>query len=511
MLLNIVYILFSLWPVLPTPQSDPILMNVNGRSILRSEFEYKMNADNMNNLKGKSLKTYVDRYVLDQLKISAALSAGLDTTQTFRSMVGAYRKQLVRAYLSDGKTDEEKAKALYDKLHFQVGAGEVRIVQIYMPLKQNALLRDVEATRQKMDSIYSALYAKPELFGAMMRRYSARTDTMWIASLDCPEEIERAAFALSPNKFSPPFESADGIHIIKAVERRSLPPFEEMKPLLLRKLEGNDNSDNEVRQIVDRMKNELGYTPNDEALEELRRTGSTDKTLFTIGGKTYTSTDFQRFATAHPMEKTAQVENFINKSILDCGSRKLASRYPEIQLKMKLYSDNLLVREENRISSFTHIDSLSLRDYFAQNKSDYSWPSPRFRGAVIYGINKKMGKKARKALKKLPYEEWATYIASNYNQKQETVRLQQGLFAEGDNAAIDNLEFGSSRDFEPQMGFPYIATVGKKVKAPDDYREVIDKVTTDYRNHLQSEWMERLKATGKVEISEEVLKTVNNH
>ena len=35
--------------------------------------------------------------------------------------------------------------------------------------------------------------------------------------------------------------------------------------------------------------------------------------------------------------------------------------------------------------------------------------------------------------------------------------------------------------------------LGKKVKAPDDYREVKDRVVTDYRNCLEKQWITRLR------------------
>ena len=58
---------------------------------------------------------------------------------------------------------------------------------------------------------------------------------------------------------------------------------------------------------------------------------------------------------------------------------------------------------------------------------------------------------------------------------------------------------------------PFTAVLGKKVKAPDDYREVKDRVVTDYRNCLEKQWITRLRTSAKVEINQEVLKTVNNH
>ena len=49
------------------------------------------------------------------------------------------------------------------------------------------------------------------------------------------------------------------------------------------------------------------------------------------------------------------------------------------------------------------------------------------------------------------------------------------------------------------------------MKGPDDYREVIEQVRKDYRSYLDTCWMRELSESGKVEINQEVLKTVNNN
>ena len=49
---------------------------------------------------------------------------------------------------------------------------------------------------------------------------------------------------------------------------------------------------------------------------------------------------------------------------------------------------------------------------------------------------------------------------------------------------VDDLVF-KGKDAAPMVSFPFTAVLGKKVKAPDDYREVKDRVVTDYRNCLE--------------------------
>ena len=93
---------------------------------------------------------------------------------------------------------------------------------------------------------------------------------------------------------------------------------------------------------------------------------------------------------------------------------------------------------------------------------------------------------------------------------QPQIQAEQGVFAPGDNAYVDDLVF-KGKDATPLVSFPFTAVLGKKVKGPDDYQEVKDRLVADYQTYLDGRWVDRLRSSAKVEINQEVLKTVNNH
>ena len=59
--------------------------------------------------------------------------------------------------------------------------------------------------------------------------------------------------------------------------------------------------------------------------------------------------------------------------------------------------------------------------------------------------------------------------------------------------------------------FPFTTFLGEKVKGPETYQEVRGLLVGDYQNYLEERWIAQLRSTAKVEINQEVLKTVNNH
>jgi len=59
-------------------------MRINGKEILRSEFEYIYNKNNaLAGIEQKTLSEYVDLFVNFKLKVAAAEAAGLDTNPGF--------------------------------------------------------------------------------------------------------------------------------------------------------------------------------------------------------------------------------------------------------------------------------------------------------------------------------------------------------------------------------------------------------------------------------------------
>ena len=76
--------------------------------------------------------------------------------------------------------------------------------------------------------------------------------------------------------------------------------------------------------------------------------------------------------------------------------------------------------------------------------------------------------------------------------------------------SVDDFVF-KGKDATPVLSFPFTAVQGRKQKGPDSWQEVREPLITAYRNYLEMHWVAKLRAAGKVEIDQEVLKTVNNH
>ncbi len=516
MMKNILMMIVLWVSVSAQAQQDPVLMRMNGKDILRSEFEYSFNKNKaLSGMEQLTPENYVDSFVNFKLKVSAGEIAGLDTTLAFRKTVENYRNQLIKSYLTDEDITEQAVRQTYEKMKLRHHVGQVYVSHIYKYLPQNISNYALREITTRMDSIYGSLQKNNtnEAFAACVKHFSDDKNTFWVSWLQMPVEFEDIVFELPVGGISRPFYTPQGIHIVKVLERKDVLPFETMKKELIRNQTRRHGMDKGTEAQVEKLKKEYHYTPDKAGIDELMVLGQTNKPLFSLDGNIYTGKDFARFAVAYPAGMRKQLDGFIMKTILDYENRCLESKHRELFRRVQEYRDNLLLDEITRkeIGEKASADEAGLQAYFEKHRSDYHWAEQRYKGIVLHCVNKRIGKQARKFLKSLPEEEWKDAIRLTFNNdNQLQIQADQGVFSPGDNIYVDDLVF-KKKEAKPLVSFPFTVVLGKKVKGPENYREIKDKLIDDYQRYLEKLWITRLRSSGKVEINQEVLKTVNKH
>lgn len=495
-------------------QQDPMLMCINGKEVLRSEFEYFYDKNNKHATVGqKTVKDFADFFINYKLKVAAAEAAGIDTTCVFLAKLNAFRSRLIQSCLTDGETTERMARQYYDKMKASRRAGQVHISHIYKPLPQNVSGSTLRHMESQMDSIYEALKSEGvnANFDLFVKKFSDKKNTSWVSWLQTPIEFEDIIFSLQPGEISRPFLTPQGIYIVKVLEKKDVPPFEEVKDEIIRRQTGHHSMDKGAEVLVDRLKKEYHYMPDKAAVGELLSKGKTSRTLFTLAGQSYTGKDFERFAAAHPEGVKRQFAGFVMKTVLDYEYKHLDRRKPELPWLLQEYRDGLLLNEINNREFKGKKDEAELKTYFAEHRSDYCWEKPRYKGIVLHCVSKRVARQVRKFLKQLPEDEWQDAIRLTFNAgATPQVQAEKGLFVPGDNVFVDELVF-KTKGATPVLSFPFTVVLGKKMKGPEEYKEVGEQLIFDYQNHLEQCWIAKLRAVSKVEINQEVLKTVNNH
>lgn len=201
--------------------NDPVLMKINGKPVLKSEFEYIYNKNNSNNsLDKKTLDEYVDLFVNFKLKVEEAKTQGLDTTKSFINELSGYRSQLTKPYLTDAKVDESVLQEAYSRLK-----EDVEVSHILIRLQPNALPADTLVAWKKINTIAKRI--EKEDFGKVAKEVSEDESAKenngyigWISAFRTVYPFETMAYNTKPGTISKPVRTAFGYHIVKVQNRR---------------------------------------------------------------------------------------------------------------------------------------------------------------------------------------------------------------------------------------------------------------------------------------------------
>lgn len=467
-ILLLVASLFSFAP-LAAQESDPVLMKIAGENITRSEFEYAFNKNNAG-VDGEeySLEEYLPMFINFKLKVAEAKALKLDTLSSFKEEYEKDRAALAEDYLTDKDYIELEAYRVYVKDSSAIGKdGFLQVMQLAIPVAQQATPAEVAAAAAKMDSAYAMLqsgksFDEAAAFIGMPPMYVKPFE---ILRKQVYEEFETAAYALADGEYSKPFKSPAAYHIVKRISSRPFGSFEYYKKSIIEMLEK----------------------------QNIRKTARTKKGL--------------ELAKAYGGNMTPEEALAKENSLLE-------SKYPEFGNLMREYYEGLLFFEvSNRAVWKSDAEpEKALAKYFKKNRKKYKYDQPRYRGAVIHAKTQELLDSAKTALTGKPKEEYRTIVNEQFaNREKNSLRMEIGVFAAGDNKWIDKLVFGQGEGGEVREKQPFTGVVGELVNAPVTYLDVKGTVTDDYNKYKEQKWVKKLRRKYDVEIFEEVLKTVNNH
>lgn len=213
----------------------------------------------------------------------------------------------------------------------------------------------------------------------------------------------------------------------------------------------------------------------------------------------------------YPSETTANMA--VQKVTNSVPTERKDSLLNKTRMELCQVADGLLAAYWDKRHGGTKSGNISdkeLQNYFENHKNDYAWDLPHFKGGVIHCLNKKVASKLKKRLKKCPLNKWNEEISAFSQENPEwKVVVETGLFQIGTNPYVDKLAFKCGH-FTPRTDLPYAFVLGKRLKkGPEDFQDVRDEVQRDYRLWTERAQMEELKRGFRIEINQDILKTVN--
>ena len=451
---------------------DPVVMKINGQPVSRSEFEYSFNKNNSEGvIDKKNVDEYVDLFVNYKLKVEAAKEARLDTLKSFLNEFAGYRDQQIRPAMITDADIEAEARRIYEETRSRIdgNGGMTKPAHILVMVKQKADEAQQKAAKERIDSIYNALQNGAD-FAELAKKCSDDKGTaanggalQGIAKGMTLKEVEDAAWALEKGQMSKPVLSPAGWHIILLKDKGNFFDYDSQRADIVRYIEQRGLRE----KIIDNKLDSIGKAQNTTA-----------------------------------------------EKVLEAKRLELEANDSDLRNLIKEYYDGLLLYEiSNRtVWEKAAADEAGLVAYFKKNKKNYKWDAPRFKGIAYHVKDQADVKAVKDAVKGLPFDQWADKLRKTFNNDSILrIRVEKGIFKQGDNALVDREVFGVDTIAKGLKDYPIDAVYGQKLKAPKEMTDVKAQVLADYQDALEKEWVEGLRRKYAVEIDEEVLKTVNKH
>ncbi|MEH0153984.1 peptidylprolyl isomerase [Limibacter armeniacum] len=333
--------------------------------------------------------------------------------------------------------------------------GEVKAAHIMLKLSPELSAEEREQVKQRAEEIYVKAKAGGD-WEKLCRQYSEDPGTAQkngelplIATGRVPEEFAAAAFALeTPGDVAAPVETSFGWHIIKLIEKKPLPPLDEMREDLSARVNRDSRSQMSTAMLIDSLVVENQFVENqkviDKAFEPLdttlvqgkwtvpeNETKLKEKSIFTIAGTPITVEAFWDYVQRHQQANQNTISQnreqlykaFWQQSLIDYEKAHLEEKYPEYKYLLQEYHDGIMLFRvmEKEVWGRASKDEVGLQAFFESHRDHYLWGERLW--ATIYDAgNQVVLDKVKNALDSGRYEIFPSEIVRiKFNRDQQSL------------------------------------------------------------------------------------------
>ncbi|KAA9333700.1 peptidylprolyl isomerase [Adhaeribacter soli] len=312
--------------------------------------------------------------------------------------------------------------------------GEIKVAHIMVRATPGMPKADSAEAKRKIDEIYNRVQKK-ESWDKLTSQFSEDAGSAsnggelpWFGTGRMIPSFEEAAFNLkNPGDISQPVQTPYGWHIIKLIERRGLPTYEETEASLRGRVAKDSRSELNKTAFLKRIRTEnkfteikgskeIAFSKADTSLTaghfKYKPASAKDKVgdtpLFLIGNKKYTIKDFFEYVSANQQPRKSGTpahymqslyDQYVEASLMNFEKANLENKYVDYKMLVKEYRDGILLFQlmDEKVWSKAIEDTTGLKAYFEQNKEKYKWDT-RAQATIISAASKDLLNKTQKLL-----------------------------------------------------------------------------------------------------------------
>jgi len=401
-----------------------------------------------------------------------------------------------------------------------------------------------EEAKNKIDALATEIAGGTD-FAELARQHSddqsSRTkggELPWFGTGRMVESFEEAAFALAADgDVSTPVQTQYGWHIIKRLEYKAPPSFEDSRRDLEKRLQRDSRSEQVRKSFIEKRKREYGFsidekrfgqlaevTVVDSLLNEINvKKGLGKKAIVTVGDEKTPVSDFVTYLNAGRSRidvtgRTAEgvlrdaVSAFGDDRVIAYEDARLESKHNDFRLLMEEYHDGILLFEltDRKVWSRAVKDSAGLAEFWEENQANYAWKT-RLNARIFRCADADIAQRIMDVASEGGDVETMRREMISENPLSVTVeesRIEVGLnpVVDAAYASLGGAGITEAEQIDGQLRFVEIIEVTPPEQKTLD--EARGKVIADFQDHLERSWIESLRSQYPFEVNRAALHAI---
>lgn len=348
-------------------------------------------------------------------------------------------------------------------------------------------------------------------------------------------EFEKEAFVLQNiGDISNPFKTDFGWHIIKLIDRKSIPVFSDLEAELRSKIDRDSRSQLSTQALYEKLRTEYKVINKPSVYSDFRRKSnaaiqngifkieSFDKSeLLTIDGVSILVNEFAEYIIKN-QTKNKDIDqmyiDFVNTKLVSYEDSKLEEKYSEYKAILNEYREGILLFDitSDNVWNKAIQDTLGLNFYYNMLSYRYTWPE-RLNATIYNCIDKKTASKVIKNItnKNKKSLGWTmSNRSSNYSVEELlklcnsesplSLQVENNKFTKGENKFIDEVIWknGNIKQIKLDNDSYVIIEVHDVLSSSEKtLDETKGKVISDYQAFLEKIWIFNLRQEYYVDIN----------
>ncbi len=423
--------------------------------------------------------------------------------------------------------------------------GQVKVAHIFISNPEDATAEESEAAKKLALAIGDSLRMGVD-FGALAIRHSEDRNSAenggelpWFGTGKMIKEFETKAFDLEePGDICEPFQTNYGWHIIKLLDKKGIGTYEEMESTLQSKALNEERDKIKKQRYIEKLKEQYDFSLNNDVYRSLyslvdstilsgeweprEELQLADETLFTITGQKATLGDFVNYLNSNQAKiPPIPIETYVDLAfnlylegvLMEVEKNSLPDKYPEYKYILQEYHDGILLFElmDQKVWSKALEDSTGLEIFFEDHRSDYMW-NERMEAIVVTCDSTVDIEKLRKKQSRIAKGRWDEQkLNQKFCEKEDgCITLETIRVEEGKNSRVDALNgsLGSGEIYHENGMFHFVITTAKLPPMEKELNEIRGRVTSDYQDYLEKQWIEELRNKYKISVNKKLLSKI---